>query len=347
MSVVIAIVGLGLLVVLHEGGHYLAARLCGMRVERFSIGFGPTLLGFKRGETTFQIAPIPLGGFVQITGLNPNEEFDRNDPFVYPNRPRWMRMFTIVAGPLANFLTAIVVMLFVFAILGVPTPSKHERIVNVQPDSAAVAAGLLKGDVILQVDGKEITPQNGVRSQVQKFAGAPLVFNVLRDGQTRDLQVTPRRQPSGDFLIGVGLEPEQFDVKVLPFGAAAKEAVLYPVEKSKMILVGLYDMVTGKVKPDLAGPIGITREIARAANRSALDYFGIIAMLSVYLGLFNLLPLPALDGGRALFLGVEALIRRRVNPRIEATVHTVGLVFLLGVLLLVSFNDFKSLFTKG
>src|SRR6185503_12474700 len=134
ISILIAIVGLGLLVVLHEGGHYLAARLCGMRVERFSIGFGPTLLGFKRGETTFQIAPIPLGGFVQITGLNPHEEFDRNDPFVYPNRPHWMRLFTIVAGPLANFITAIVVMMFVFTILGVPIQSKVERVGDVIPD---------------------------------------------------------------------------------------------------------------------------------------------------------------------------------------------------------------------
>src|ERR1700690_1224838 len=122
LSIAIAIIGLGLLVVLHEGGHYLAARLCGMRIERFSIGFGPTLIGFKRGGTTFQIAPIPLGGFVQITGLNPHEEFDRNDPFVYPNRPRWMRMLTIVAGPLANFITAFLIMLVVFTPPGVPPP---------------------------------------------------------------------------------------------------------------------------------------------------------------------------------------------------------------------------------
>src|ERR1041384_38422 len=126
-SVLMAIVGLGLLIVLHEGGHFLVARLCGMRVERFSIGFWATLVGFKRGGTTFQIAPIPLGGFVQITGLNPNEEFDKNDPFVYPNRPMWMRMFTIVAGPAANFITATAIMLVVFTTLGVPLPSKNER----------------------------------------------------------------------------------------------------------------------------------------------------------------------------------------------------------------------------
>ncbi len=113
LSIVIAIFGLALLIVLHEGGHFLVARLCGMRVERFSIGFGPPLVSFKRGGTIFQIAPIFLGGFVQITGLNPNEEFDKNDPMVYPNRPRWMRLLTVLAGPAANYLTAIVLVFVV------------------------------------------------------------------------------------------------------------------------------------------------------------------------------------------------------------------------------------------
>lgn len=345
LSIVIAIVGLGLLVVLHEGGHYVAARLCGMRVERFSIGFGPTLLGFKRGDTVFQIAPIPLGGFVQITGLNPNEDFDRNDPNVYPNRPRWMRFFTIVAGPLANFLTAIVVMLFVYTILGVPMPSKNERVVDVRAESAAAAAGLKPGDIIAEANGHPITAEHTIRDQIKADSGGTQVLKVMRDGQPLSLTVTPRKQPTGEFLIGVQIE--HYDLTALSFGAAAKQAVIYPVEKSKIILVGLYDMVTGREKAELSGPIGITREIARAANRSVWDYFGIIAMLSVYLGLFNLLPLPALDGGRALFLGLEAVIRRRINPKIEATVHTVGLVVLLGVLLLVSFKDFTRLIGKG
>ncbi|HEX2660316.1 MAG TPA: M50 family metallopeptidase [Polyangia bacterium] len=345
LSIVIAIVGLGMLVVLHEGGHYLAARLCGMRVERFSIGFGPTLLGFKRGETTFQIAPIPLGGFVQITGLNPHEEFDRNDPFVYPNRPRWMRMFTIIAGPLANYLTAFVIMLFVFTILGVPVPSKLEHVADVEANSAAAVAGLRAGDVITKANGHDISVDHTIRDEIKVTEAAPLPLEILRDGKTLSLTITPRQKAPGQFQIGVYLDHSE--LAALSFPAAAKEALIYPYEKSKLILGGLYNMVTGKEKAELSGPIGITREIARAANRSVWDYFGIIAMLSVYLGLFNLLPLPALDGGRALFLSIEAIIRRQVNPRIEATVHTVGLVFLVGVLLFVSFKDVTHLFGRG
>jgi regulator of sigma E protease len=345
LSIAIAIIGLGLLVVLHEGGHYLAAKLCGMRVEKFSIGFGPTLLGFKRGETTFQIAPIPLGGFVQITGLNPHEDFDRNDPYVYPNRPRWMRMFTIVAGPLANFLTAFAIMFGVFITLGVPMSSNNERLVDVSPGSAAALAGLRPGDVIAEADGQAIGPKHTVRDQIKLKHGAPMLLKIVRGETTIATTVTPKQQTSGDFLIGVQID--HYDLKTLPLGAATVQAMIYPYEKSKLILAGLYNMVTGKEKAELSGPIGITREIARAANRSVWDYFGIIAMLSVYLGLFNLLPLPALDGGRALFLALEAIIRKRINPRIESTVHTVGLVFLLGVLLIVSFKDFTRMFGKG
>jgi len=337
VSILIAIVGLGVLVVLHEGGHFLAARLCGMRVERFSIGFGPTLLGFKRGGTTYQIAPIPLGGFVQITGLNPNEDFDRNDPYVFPNRPRWMRLFTIIAGPLANYLTAFVIMLLVFTILGVPLPSKTERVVDVEPKSAAALAGVRGGDVIAKANGRAISSEHTIRDEIKLTAGAPLPLEIVRDGKPVQVTLTPREKSAGQYQIGVFID--HYDLTALPFPSAAKQALVYPYEKSKVILVALYKMVTGQERAELSGPIGITREIARAANRSVWDYFGIIAMLSVYLGLFNLLPLPALDGGRALFLTLEGIIRRRINPRIEATVHTVGLVVLIGVMVIVSFKD--------
>src|SRR5450755_2994133 len=145
LSIIIAIVGLGLLIVLHEGGHFLVARLCGMKVERFSIGFGPTLVGFKRGGTTFQIAPIPLGGFVQITGMNPSEEYDKSDPYVYPNRPRWMRLLTILAGPIANYVTAFVLMLIVLLAYGMP--SKTQKIIEPVPGKPAIVAGLKANDV--------------------------------------------------------------------------------------------------------------------------------------------------------------------------------------------------------
>ena len=340
MSILVAIIGLGLLIVLHEGGHFLVARLCGMRVERFSIGFGPTLIGFKRGETLFQIAPIPLGGFVQITGLNPNEEFDHNDPMVYPNRPRWMRLATILAGPAANYLTAFVLMLIVLLAYGMP--SKTQKIVEPVAGRPAATAGLLAGDVLVSANGQVVDADHPISEIIQAGAGAPVRINVLRNGQAQEFVVPPDSK-AGVYQVGIQIGSIDQRTRV-SLGTAFKEAIVYPYVTSVGILASLYDVVRGKVSADLSGPIGITKQIAKAADRGLVYFLGMLILLSVYLGLFNLLPLPALDGGRALFLGIEAVLRRKVNPRIEAAVHTAGFVLLLGVLVVVSFKD---IFGKG
>ena len=335
MSFVVAIVGLGLLIVLHEGGHFVVARLCGMRVERFSIGFGPTLLGFKRGGTTFQIAPIPLGGFVQITGMNPNEEFDPNDPAVYPNRPRWMRMATILAGPAANYLTAFVLMLVVLLSFGMP--SKTLKILDPVAGRPAAAAGMKVGDVLVSANGQAVNADHQIADVIQAAQGAAVDIRVMRDGQPVVFHVKPENR-SGAYQIGIQIGP--IDQRTpIALGAAVKESIVAPYYASVGILDSLYGMIRGRVHADWQGPIGITKQIAQAARRGAVDYLNILILLSVYLGLFNLLPVPALDGGRAIFLAYEAITRRKVNPRVEAAVHTAGFVLLLGVLLIVSVKD--------
>jgi regulator of sigma E protease len=338
MSIAISIIGLGLLIVLHEGGHFIVARLCGMRVERFSIGFGPTLLGFKRGGTLFQIAPIPLGGFVQITGLNPNEEFDKADPMVYPNRPRWMRLAMVLAGPAANYLTAIVLAFIIFTVYGIGT--KTTRIEEPLPNSPAATAGLKAGDILVAANGQPVDAEHPINEVIKASQGAPVNITVRRDGQEQTFAVTPYAK-DGSYLVGINIGVER---KHVPVGSAVKEAVVYPYHQSVFILVSLYDVIRGDAPGSLQGPIGITKEMAKAANRGMLSFLSILMVLSVYLGLFNLLPLPALDGGRAVFLGIESLIRRKVDPRIEAMVHTAGFVLLLGVLVVVSFKD---IFGKG
>jgi regulator of sigma E protease len=340
MSYVFAIVALGLLIVLHEGGHFVVARLCGMRVERFSIGFGPTLLGFKWRGTLFQIAPIPLGGFVQITGLNPNEEFDRNDPNVYPNRPRWMRLLTIIAGPAANYLTAVFLTLFV--LVGYGMPSKTQKIIEPVKGKPAMLAGLKANDVLVSANGQPVSADAPISDVIRAGAGAPVTIKVTRDGQPMTFVVTPERQSSGAYQVGISIGAIDQRTPVSA-GLAIKEAIVSPYYTSIGILVSLSDMIRGRVQPDLEGPIGITQKIASAARHGAVDFLAIIIALSVYLGLFNLLPLPALDGGRALFLGIESVTRKRVNPKIEAAVHTAGFVLLLGVLLIVSFKDIRHL----
>ncbi|HXU64795.1 MAG TPA: M50 family metallopeptidase [Polyangia bacterium] len=335
LSILVAIVGLGLLIVLHEGGHFLVARLCGMRVERFSIGFGPTLIGFQRKGTIFQIAPIPLGGFVQITGMNPAEEFDRADPAVYPNRPRWMRMATILAGPAANYATAVVLMLVV--LIGFGMPSKTQKIIEPVAGRPAAAAGLQAGDVLVEANGQAVNADHPIMDVIQAAQGAPVEIKVLRGGQPIAFHVTPEKRGT---VYQVGIQIGAIDQRTsVGIGTAVKEAFVYPYYTSVGILGGLYDMIRGRVHADLSGPIGITKQIAKAAQRGTVDYLGMLILLSVYLGLFNLLPVPALDGGRAMFLAIESVTRRRVNPRVEAMVHTAGFVLLLGVLVIVTFKD--------
>jgi regulator of sigma E protease len=341
-SIALAIVALALLIVLHEGGHFLVARLCGMRVERFSIGFGNPLVSFKRGDTIYQIAPIPLGGFVQITGLNPHEEFDRADPCVYPNRPRWMRLAVLVAGPAANYLTAVVLAFGLFLAVGKFTTTN--TVDDVLKGSPAEAIGLKRGDVLLEANGQPVSANHSISVVVRESKGAPVTVKLRRGDQPMTFTVTPRKdQESGDFRIGIQLGQLREPVPAL---VAAREAVTVPVVQSGMILAGFRDMIIGKQKASLSGPVGIARELARRADQGMVEFLNLIMTLSIYLGLFNLLPFPALDGGRALFLGISALRRNEVNAKTEATVHMVGLVLLLGVFVIVTFKDIKEIVVR-
>jgi regulator of sigma E protease len=342
LSILVAILGLALLIVIHEGGHFLVARLCGMRVERFSIGFGKPLFQVKRGETIYQVAPIPLGGFVQITGLNPHEEFDHTDPYVYPNRPRWMRFAVLVAGPGANYLTAVLLAAVIGIAYGKPTSTL--RVDSVFPNSAAETAGLKAGDLLVEANGKAVSATAPINTIVRASQGRPVAIKLVRDGQMQTLMVTPRKDAaSGDFMIGIRIGQAR---QAVPLTQAMGEAVVLPAVTSVHMLRSIWQMIVGKEERNLMGPVGIARQMADAARQGLLDFMWLMTMLSIYLGLFNLLPLPALDGGRVLFLGLSALPIKTINAKTEAAVHMVGLLLLLGVFVLVTFKDIKEIVVR-
>lgn len=340
MSLLISILGLALLIVVHEFGHFLVARLCGMRVERFSIGFGNPLYSFKRGDTIFQIAPIPLGGFVQITGLNPHEEFDRNDPYVFPNRPRWMRLAVLVAGSLANYLTAVVLAVIMFGHYGVPSL----KVDKVLPNTPAAAAGLQAGDELIEAGGQAVSMRNPINKMIAQSGGNPVVIKIQRKGVDQVVSVTPEKK-DGAYLIGVQLAGGSLH-QPMPFSEALAVSVMVPVDLSRRFLEGFWQMITGKQKAELSGPVGIAQRMKQAADNGMMEFLDLLIVLSAYLGLFNLMPIPALDGGRVLFLLFGSLGRRDVNAKTEATVHMVGLVLLLGVFVFVTFKDIVKLFTN-
>lgn len=338
LAILLAILALGILIIVHEGGHFLIARLSGMRVERFSIGFGPKLISFQRGETIYQIAAIPLGGFVQIAGLNPGEEAQTaDDPRAYPNRPVWQRLATIFAGPGTNYLFAALVMVCVFVAYGVPVPGKIPLVAALRDGKPAAAAGLQPGDEMVAIDGKKITEVGQVAPLISSSQGKPVAIDILRDGQPKSVTVKPEKD--GDaYRIGIEIANKEEYVKA-PIGKAIVEGLRFPYDYSRFILHGFGEIFAGRQKAEFSGPIGIVKVMKRQIALGFRNTLSIIAIISVYLGLFNLLPLPALDGGRIVFLFWELISRRRVNQRVEQTVHMVGMFVLLGFLVYVTIGN--------
>jgi len=355
------LLALGFLIVVHEAGHYFVARWCAMRVERFSVGFGPGLLKYrsKKSGTLFQLAPLPFGGFVEIRGMNIAEEVDADDKEAYANRPARLRFLTILAGPATNWISAIVLALLLYGAYGVKTTERWFGVHEVQKDAAA-AGTLEAGDRIVAVDGQPIymVSPGGVvgslRKAISAKQGQPVVVTVRRDGAVKDFTITPKpalddkKQPVLEdgkpvFVLGFRVE-EQFDRNRVGFGSTVQRALRYPVDQTVIIMSGLYAVVTGKAKAELGGPVRIVEEFGAAFQSSFVDGLELLMVLSVYLALINLFPLPALDGGRLVFLGYEMITRRRPNPKIEATVHMVGVLLLFVVMVLVTYKDVARLF---
>jgi regulator of sigma E protease len=367
-SWILAIFSLGVLIVVHEAGHYFVARWSKMRVEKFSVGFGPPILKWKRGETQFQIAPILLGGFAQITGMNPHEELDNpDDPHLFPNRPLYQRFLTIFAGPATNILFSAVLVFIVLAIAGArrSTPT-GQILISAVPEGGAATGVLQADDVIVSVDGQKVAyGTTALKDRVQQSGGRPMVFGVKRGEKELTVQITPRRAeesasttalrealdqaatqlgvtalPGTDLRLGVAYGAEATIAwEALSLPQAAWEAVRYPVVKSGQILGMLWAIVTRQVEGEITSVVGMTQIIKGELDNGWVPAFELLALLNVYLGLFNLLPLPALDGGRLVFLLYEMGTRRRPNPKFEAAVHMVGFLFLFAVMILAVYKD--------
>src|SRR6185312_12169849 len=338
-TILLAILALGVLIIVHEGGHFLVARLSGMRVDRFSIGFGPKIFSFKRGETIYQIAAIPLGGFVQFAGLNPGEEgMSAEDPRSYPNRPVYQRLATIFAGPATNYIFAAFLLIGVFLAWGVPGLGKQPVIDEVIESSAAAKAGLQADDEIKAVAGKKVDDGNQVLPIVNASEGKPIVVDILRNGKPMAITVTPAKNGSSGYLMGVKLGGAT-TWEQPPTGERVKEALTYPFRYSVFVLQTLGEGGFKQVWQQGSGPVGIVKEMRKRIEQGPRQAFMIIAMISIYLGLFNLLPVPGLDGGRLMFLGWEAVSRKRVNERIEQTIHMAGVLMLLALIIVISVKN--------
>lgn len=353
-QVVGAILALGFLIMVHEAGHLIVARWCGMKVERFSIGFGPGIFRWRsKKDTIYQIAPIPFGGFVEIRGMNLAEEVDPDDPTAYPNRPVWQRMATIFAGPFTNVLAAVGLAYVLYACHGYDRHIDYFGVKTIEAGSPAEKAGLRAEDRIIAVDGVPVYfdgPRGERDSLRARFKDVPATLTVVRRGELQPpIAIEPKKDTCGNevcYRIGVGLINDRQSLGTVPVGPieAAREAVVYPWRQSKQILGGLWQVVTRKAELEAAGPAGITVVIKQAIEDGWVQTFLLLMMLNVYLGLFNLFPLPPLDGARLAFLGYELVTRRRANPKVEATVFMIGVLILIPVLIMVTVGDCRRMF---
>ena len=342
--ILITVFGLSLLVIVHEAGHYLAARAFGMRVTRFSIGFGPVIVSYrpKGSPTTFQICALPILAYVMIAGMNPAEEVDPHDEGLFPNKSVFARIVTIFGGPFANYLAASLLVFGLALWHGWPTestPTEPMMIDGVDPGSPAAVAGLKEGDVIVRAGGKPIRNVKQLIDVTGPRAGVPTEYVVQRDGkQLPPMTIAPKKGESGRGVIGViphvNTVYTQFSA-----GKAAQLALAYPINITVRTLAGISDQIKRRTTDGLTGAVGMGEAVYKEAKKGLFPFVHVLVVISVALGFFNLLPFPALDGGRLVFLVYELITRRRPNEQIEATVHAVGVVFLLCVIALVTWRD--------
>ena len=350
LRIVEFIIALGVLISLHEFGHYLMAKLFHIEVEEFGIGFPPRLIKlFQLRETTFSLNWIPFGAFVRPKGEN-----DPSVPGGLGAANPWVRLMVLLGGPLMNLLTGVVLFSLVFAQIGAPDMTKV-LIVDTSKGSPAEAAGIKANDILLKINGITITSTDQLSTLVHDNQGKEITLTLLRDGKTVETRATPRlNPPQGQGSLGITMSNPLVKMTWL-------QSIPYSVDLTYQQGVQLIKlpgmMIRGQVSPQegrFVGPKGIydifsaaqsrDQQEATATNQPAsplgLNTLGILATISVALGYTNLLPIPALDGGRILFVLPEILLRRRIPPEYENTINFIGFTALLLLMIYVTAQDF-------
>ena len=341
LTIIAAIFVFGLLVLVHEFGHFITAKMTGMRVDEFAIGFGPKLLTTKRGETVYSIRAIPLGGFNDIAGMDPtnNEAGDRG----YCNKPVLSRMFVILAGSVMNFILPVILFFGIFFFTGMNVPSTEPVIGAVIENKPAALAGLKDGDKIIRVNDNQIaTWSDFVTSikDVQKDQSINITYE--RGNEILETNVTPvYDNASKRMLLGV---QSKVDNKSVSFFEAVKLSLTQTYEIIAMMIAALIDIFISPSQADLAGPIGIAQMAGKVAESGFVPLLNFAALLSLNLGIINLLPVPALDGGHFVTLALEAVRGKPLSPKAIIYTQRVGVALLLLLMIFATKNDIIRVF---
>lgn len=354
-----AILLLGIMVTVHEFGHFCAARLTGIPVKEFAIGFGPQLVKWhsKKHETQFFIRLIPMGGYCMFYGEDDTEEKEKDDERNLNNFAVWRRLLTILMGPVMNFVLALVVAVGIYCAVGVDQGGEYGYYVvqSVDAGSPAEAGGLQAGDIILAINGEDMkgldadeTPRTSRAIMAYRPGDGPLRMEVEREGEKEILYLTPAvNEAEGRMMVGITMQL-QYTPNFQPISIfdAIGRGFDYCVRSGTAILDALVKMLgTGEGLQESSGPVGIVQLIAEETKENGwVTYAELLVLISVNLGLFNLLPIPGLDGSRLIFLAIEGIFRKPVPRKIEAYIHMTGYLVLIGFMLFVTFQDIRKLF---
>ncbi|MCJ7792713.1 MAG: site-2 protease family protein [Candidatus Marinimicrobia bacterium] len=366
LTIITALIVLSILILVHELGHFLAAKKAGIGVEEFGLGYPPRIIGKKIGQTVYSLNAIPFGGFVRLSG----EEIEEAEKLKDKKKSFWAkskkaRTTVIVAGVLANFLLAIVCFSVVYSLSGIPTKTDQVKVVGVSEDSPAAQAGFLVEDLILAVNEKVVTSMATFVELVEENKGQEIRVKVAREennpcqekvlggmgfsceGGNLILFVVPREEPpEGEGALGVvisEMEMKKYSFWQMPF-YGTREGLKEAFSWTRLVVEGLGSMVgnlvtKGRVPKEIAGPVGILQITSTVARSGVLTILQFIGVLSINLAVLNILPFPALDGGRLLFIGYEVVTGKKPKPKIEHWVNLIGIVILMFLLVLVTIND--------
>lgn len=340
---------LGVLIFVHELGHFLFAKAFGVRVLTFSLGFGTRVVGRQWGETEYLISAFPLGGYVKMYGEEPGAEVapeERERSFAH--KPGWQRFLIVFAGPLFNMLFAVLLFFAMYAAVGLPEPVDSGVIGTVQADSVAQRAGLLPGDTILAIDGERIASWLQISGLIRDSGGKKITLEVQRGGERLQIEVRPEVLPVHNFFgeeverrYMIGIEPRQeLHYVSVSLGTSMQAALVQTWYLSELTVQAIVKLIQRIVPAsELGGPIRIAEIAGQQMAAGWLDFLSFMGLLSINLGILNLLPIPVLDGGHLVFLSLEMLRRRPLSERSMEISQRIGIALLGTLMIFVFYND--------
>lgn len=355
MDIIIFILALSVLVLVHEFGHFMAAKLTGVKVEEFGLGLPPRIVGKKRWGTVWSLNWLPIGGFCKLFGEDLEEKGAEKNKDSFVTKNPWQKALIVLGGVIMNLVLAVVIFTVVYAILGVPVETNKVKIIGVAKNSPAETTGLKDGDWIKSINGTELKSGSELTEKISENKGKNVKLLITSDKEKTDKEVIVQvreKAPDGEGLMGVVISTTEMQkIKWYEFykgiGAGFKEAYYW----GKIIWMGVWQMLSGlfigKVPKDVSGPIGMYQATSSIKNNQGIlamiHFFGVV---SVNLAIVNVLPFPALDGGRIIFVIYEMLTKKRANQKFEAVVNNLGMLILLGLILLVTIGDISRIFVK-